>query len=96
MNEKIYVIQLKSFITNFNLIYRLLKTLYNFKQIFKMWYKIIKKILKLLKFISTNFDINVFVFNDKKIYIVVYMNDLLIIKLNLNFINNLKKNNESI
>ena len=44
-----------------------------------------------MKFTSTNFDVSVFVFNDKKIYIVVYVNDLLIMKFDLNFINSLKR-----
>ena len=44
-----------------------------------------------MKFESTNFDANVFVSKNKKIYIVVYVNDLLIVEDNMNFINSVKK-----
>ena len=48
--------------------------------------KLLKKSLKLLNFDSINFDFNVFVFKNKKIYIVVYVNDLFIFCIDLKFI----------
>ena len=89
--EKIYVIQSNDFVINSNLMCRLLKILYDLKQTFKMWYNVIRDFLKSLNFESIVFDVNVFVFKNKKIYIVVYVNDLLIMNFNMNFINTLKK-----
>ena len=88
---EIYVIQFDEFVVNSKLICHLIKTLYDLKQTFKMWYEIIRDFLKFLKFESTNENANVFVFKNKKIYIAIYVNDFFIIEFNINFINNLKK-----
>ena len=55
-----------------------------------MWYEIIKNFLKSLNFKFINSDNNVFVNKNKKIYIVVYVNDLLIVNKNINYINEIK------
>ena len=89
--EKIYVTQSNDFVIDLNLVCRLLKILYDLKQTFKVWYDVIRDFLKSLSFESIVFDANVFVFKNKKIYIVVYVNDLLIMNFNMNFINTLKK-----
>ena len=88
---EIYVIQFDEFVVNSKLICHLIKTLYDLKQTFRVWYEIIRNFLKFLKFELTNEDANVFVFKNKKIYIAIYVNDFFIIEFNMNFINNLKK-----
>ena len=55
-----------------------------------MWYEVIKNFLKSLSFEFINFDNNMFVSKNKKIYIVVYVNDLLIIDEDINYINEIK------
>ena len=91
-NEIIYVIQLNKFIKNFELIYRFIKALYKLKQLSRMWYEIIKDFFKLLNFKFINFDNNMFVNKNKKIYIAIYMNNLFIVNENMNYINEIKSN----
>ena len=90
LDEIIYVTQSNEFIEDSELICRLIKALYELKQLFRMWYKVIKDFLKSLNFKLINSDNNVFVSKDKKIYIVVYVNDLLIVDEDMNYINEIK------
>ena len=55
-----------------------------------MWYEVIKDFFKSLNFELINSDNNVFVNKNKKIYIVVYVNDLLIVDEDMNYINEIK------
>ena len=55
-----------------------------------MWYEVIKDFLKSLSFEFINSDNSVFVSKDKKIYIAVYVNDLLIVDEDMNYINEIK------
>ena len=89
-DEIIYVTQSNEFIKDSELICRLIKTLYELKQSFRMWYKIIRDFLKSLNFEFIDFDNSVFVSKNKKTYIIVYMNDLLIVNENMNYINEIK------
>ena len=90
LDEIIYVTQSNKFIEDFELICRLIKTLYELKQSFRMWYEVIKNFFKSLNFELINFDNNVFVNKNKKIYIAVYVNDFLIVDKNMNYINEIK------
>ena len=51
LDEDIYVNQFNDFIENLTLVCHLRKTLYDFKQTSRVWYAIIKKFLKNLRFI---------------------------------------------
>ena len=53
--------------------------------------KLLKKKIKFLSFEFINFDANVFVFKNKKMYIIVYVNDLLILNFDFDFISKIKK-----
>ena len=55
-----------------------------------MWYDIIKNFFKLLSFELVNSDNSVFVNKNKKIYIVVYVNDFLIVNEDTNYINEIR------
>lgn len=55
-----------------------------------MWYTLLSKFLQRLGFTKTNADHNIFVFHNKSMFILVYVNDLLIIGRDLNIINGLK------
>ena len=90
LDEIIYVTQSNEFIENSELICRLIKALYELKQSFRMWYEVIWDFFKSLNFKFINSDNSVFVSKDKKIYIVVYVNDLLIVDENRNYINEIK------
>ena len=89
-DEIIYVIQSNEFIKDSELICRFIKILYKLKQLFRMWYEIIRNFLKLLNFKFINSDNNVFVSKNKKIYIIMYVNNLLIVNKNMNYINEIK------
>lgn len=52
----------------------------------------ILEFLQKLKFTKTNADYSVFISYDKLTFILIYMNNLLIISKNLNIINSLKNN----
>ena len=90
LDEIIYVIQLNGFIEDSELVCRLIKALYELKQSFQMWYEVIKDFFKSLNFKFINSDNSVFVSKNKKIYIVVYVNDLLIVDEDMNYINEIK------
>ena len=90
LDEIIYVTQSNEFIEDSEPIYRFIKTFYELKQSFRMWYEVIKNFLKSLNFKFINFDNSVFVNKNKKTYIIVYVNDLLIVNENINYINEIK------
>ena len=90
LDEIIYVTQSNEFIEDFELICRFIKALYELKQSFWMWYEVIKDFFKSLSFEFINSDNSVFVSKDKKTYIVVYVNDFLIVNENMNYINEIK------
>ena len=90
LNENVYVSQSIDFIENFELICHFLKTLYGFKQSSRVWYEVLHFYLKKLDFDTTEFDHNVFVSKDKKYYIAVYVNDLLLFDLDIKYINFIK------
>ena len=90
LDEIIYVTQPNGFVKDSELICRFIKALYKLKQSSRVWYEIIKDFLKSLSFELINSDNSVFVSKNKKIYIVVYVNDLLIVNEDINYINEIK------
>ena len=90
LNEIIYVIQSDEFIENSDLICHLIKTLYDLKQSLRVWYEVIRDFLKSLRFELIEFDHFVFVSKNKKTYIVVYVDDLLIVSDDMIYINEIK------
>lgn len=71
------------------LVYHLQKVLYGLKQAFYIWYALVSKFLKGLEFIKTNANNKVFVSYNKSIFILVCIDDFLIINEDLNIINSL-------
>ena len=90
LDENVYVIQLDDFIEDLELVCHLLKTLYDLKQASRVWYEVIRAFLKELSFESIEFDHSVFVSKNKKIFIAVYVDDLLIISVDMAYINVIK------
>ncbi len=66
------------------------KALYDLKQTSKMWYDIIQKFLIDLKFKRSNSDHAVFIDSRTKIYLAMYVDDLLSFDLNLNDLQNIQ------
>ena len=90
LNELIYVKQSHDFIIDFELICRLRKALYNLKQAFRVWSIMIWSFLNKLDFHEIESDKSLFVSEDKKMFIVIYIDDLLIIKADMSRINKIK------
>ena len=90
LNENVYVSQPTGFIENPELICHLLKVLYDLKQSSRVWYGVLHSYLKKLDFNTTESDHSVFVSKDKKYYIAVYVNDLLLFDLDIKYINHIK------
>ena len=90
LKEVIYVSQSDDFIEDSTLIYELRKTFYNFKQSSHVWYNVIQKFLKSLNFISTEADVSVFIHENKQTFICVYVDNVLLFKLNLNLLKLIK------
>ena len=91
LDEIIYVNQSDNFIKNSTLICELWKTLYELRQSSRVWYKIIQKFLKGLSFIFIAADASVFVSENKKSYICVYVNDILFIDFDDEYLKSLKE-----
>ena len=87
LNENVYINQSTEFIENSELICHFLKILYDLKQSSRVWYEILHFYLKKLDFDIIEFDHNVFVSKNKKYYIVVYVNDLLLFDFDIKYIN---------
>ena len=88
--KRILIKQSSNFVKSFDAIYELLRTLYDLKQSSREWYECFKDFLLFINF--ERFFMNHFVFvhfND--IIIIVYVDDFLIIKFNIDDITTLKK-----
>ena len=79
IKEKIYVKLLIEYKQSIK-ICRLRKVLYDLKQFSRMWYNIFASFLKKHEFVFFNVDLSVF-FN-KKLIIIIYVDDILLIKFN--------------
>ncbi len=90
LNKLMYVKQSHEFVKNANLICRLKKALYDLKQAFKIWSVMIRSFLNKLEFCETKLNKSLFVSKNKKMFIIVYVDDLLIFKANMNRINKVK------
>ena len=91
LNEIIYVNQSNDFIKNSTLICELRKMLYKIRQSPQVWYKIIQKFLNKLNFIFIAADASIFIFKNRKNYICVYVNDILFIDFDDEYLKSLKK-----
>jgi hypothetical protein len=67
---------------NEDLVCKLKRALYDLKQTSKMWYDIIHKFLIDLEFKRSSFDHSVFIKDE--IFLIMYVDDLLLFDLNLN------------
>lgn len=90
LNELIYVKQSHDFVIDFNLICRLRKALYDLKQASRVWSIMIQSFLNKLDFHEIESDKSLFVSEDKKMFIVIYVDDLLIIEADMSHINKIK------
>jgi hypothetical protein len=94
LDEDVYVIQshMFEFEENENDIFvcKLKQALYDLKQTSKMWYDIIHKFLIDWEFKRSNSDHAVFTDSRTKIYLAMYVNDLLLFDLNLNDLQNIQ------
>ena len=79
VEEKIYV-KLSTEYKQSIKIYRLRKALYDLKQSSRMWYNILASFFKKHEFVF--FDVDLSVFFNKKLIIVIYVDDILLIEFN--------------
>jgi hypothetical protein len=77
LDEEIFIEQLEGFEDGTSQVCRLNKALYGLKQSPRVWYHTLSKFLAESKFYPINADHSVF--SNRSIYIVVYVDDLLII-----------------
>jgi hypothetical protein len=79
--EDVYVVQLTSFEKKINQVCKLNKALYDLKQSSRVWFETLIKFLFSLSYVSLDVEFNVFMRDD--IMIVIYVDDLILTKLNL-------------
>ena len=91
LEELVYVTQPEGFIANPGLVCQLIKALYGLKQSPRVWYGIIKEFLKSLGFNPTASDDCVYVSKNKKMYVAIYVDNLLIIGADMEIIKHIKK-----
>ena len=77
-NETVYMKQLTDYEskTSFHLICQLNQDLYDLKQSVKIWYDTLIKLLKQLDFIFSQWDISLWMHLEKKIYLILYIDDV--------------------
>ncbi len=90
LNELVYVEQPHGFVKNSNLVCRLKKALYDLKQASRVWSAMIRSFLNKLGFCETESDKSLFVSKNKKMFIIVYVDDLLIFGADMSRINKVK------
>jgi hypothetical protein len=92
LDEDVYVIQshMFKFERNEDLVCKFKRALYDLKQTSKMWYDIIHKFLTDLEFKRSNSNHAVFTDSRTKIYLAMYVDDLLLFELNLNHLQNIQ------
>jgi hypothetical protein len=93
LDQGVYVMQSHMFEFEKNeddiLVCKLKRTLYDLKQTSKMWYNIIHKFLIDLKIKRSNSNHAIFIDSHTKIFLIMYVNDLLLFDLNLNDLRNI-------
>ena len=90
LDEIIFVNQPDGFIADPSLVCQLLKALYGLKQSPRVWYGVISDFLKSLGFTPSAADKCVFVSKDKKTFIAIYVDDLLIVSGDMDYIKTIK------
>jgi hypothetical protein len=92
LDEDVYVIQshMFEFEIDKDLVCKLKRALYDLKQTSKMWYDIIHKFLIDLEFKQINSNYAVFTDSRTKIYLAMYVNNLMLFDLNLNHLQNIQ------
>lgn len=78
LNEIIYVEQFYFFVMQLDIVSKLTKVLYRLKQAPHVWYKTLVKFFKRLGFIELEFDHEIFILTNKQLYIIIYIDSLLI------------------
>ena len=63
---------------------------YDFKQLSRVYYKIIQKFLKSLNFFFTKANVLIFIHENKQTFICVYVDDVLLFELDLNLLKHIK------
>ena len=91
LDENVYVTQSENFVEDSALVCHLIKILYDLKQTSRVWYEIISAFLKKFDLVIFEANHNVFVSKNDKIYVIVYVDDLLIINDDMKFIDFIKK-----
>ena len=95
LEENIYMIQPKRFIVQGqeNLVYKLKKSLYGLKQAPRQWYKKFDSFMHRIGFkrCETNHCYYVKFFGNSYIILLLYVDDMLIVRSSIEEINNLKK-----
>ncbi len=95
LKEKVYVEQPTGYVQGFGLVCRLNKTLYGLKQSPRAWYKTLASFLTALNYglrpIFKDIDADHAVFINTQVTIIVYVNDLLLLGLDMNDNQELKK-----
>ncbi len=90
LNKLIYVKQSHDFVIDFKLICRLRKALYDLKQASRVWSVMIWSFLNKLNFHEIKSDKSLFVSEDKKMFIAIYVDNLLIIEADMSRIDKIK------
>ncbi len=90
IKKNIYIKQLNKFKNKTNYIYKLKQALYGLKQILKVWFKILLEFLAIKKFKPLLVNYKIFINKKTKVFIVIYINNLLIIRKNITKIKNIK------
>ncbi len=80
IHENVFVVQLTRFEQKINQICKLNKALYELKQFSRVWFETLVKFFFFFDYVSLNVEFNVFMKNDNMI--VIYVNDLILTKLN--------------
>ena len=91
LNENVYVTQSEKFVEDSTLVCHLIKILYDLKQASRMWYEVISAFLKKFDLVIFEANHSVFISKNDKIYVIVYVDDLLIINDFMNFIDFMKQ-----
>ncbi len=90
LDELVYVEQSHGFVINPDLVCKLNKALYGLKQAPRVWSAMLKGFLNKLGFYETESNKSLFVSEDKKMFIAVYVDDLLIIGADMDRIEKVK------
>ena len=80
LEETIYMILSIRYVKE-NLICKLNQELYRLKQSFRIWYDMLMTFLKKIDFTASNWNTGLWYHKDKKIYLMIYIDDIKLIEL---------------